>query len=134
MTRKELQDALRPYKTEFAYIKLNAKTDQLQAWWNEINGQQTLDLDSNEDEFGTVIDSNQTEYWKQWQSAYDKAIAAIQVPEKEAIQSVKPPSFCGATIVLLSLIMDGVKCFADMFTQILKTITKKRKKPVGFGV
>lgn len=45
MNRKELQDALRPLKADNTYIKLNAKTTQLETWYNElVLGQQTLDL------------------------------------------------------------------------------------------
>lgn len=47
MNRKELQDALRPLKTEHPEIKLNAKTDKLQEWYDElILGQQVLDLET----------------------------------------------------------------------------------------
>lgn len=168
MTRKELQDALRPYKTEFPHIKLNAKTDKLQAWWNEINGQQILDLDSIGDETAVSLESNQTEeltgqtceltcvvrlplvldapkcdinpvpnkadYWEQWQVAYDKAIKAIQISEREIQQPAKSTSFGAVVITTANIVLDGVRCFADMVKQVYKSVTKKRKKPVGFGV
>ena len=57
MTRKELQDALRPYKAEYNHIKLNAKTEVLQAWWNEVNGQLTIKFDDAVSEQVNIVDS-----------------------------------------------------------------------------
>lgn len=43
ITRKELVEALRPLKAEYSYIKLNAKTEVLQTWYDKlIVGQQSL--------------------------------------------------------------------------------------------
>lgn len=124
MTRKQLQDALKPYKQQFPYIKLNAKTEQLQAWWEMICNFKEVKVNSQ-------TDSNQTE---ELTGQSCELTCAVRLPKVIDIKQAVSPSFGAVAIAAVSIVLDGVRCFADMAKQVYKSVAKKRKNPVGFAV
>jgi hypothetical protein len=164
MTYSELQKALKEKRDVQGYtllIKLNAKKTDLQAEYDritsldndsskniaqpELNGQSTeltsavrlpqvLDLQwfaynyscaLPSSSIGTSTDPTpqQESYWESWQESYNKALDRLKKPAL--------PSFAATVLTIASIFLD---CFASMYKAVVKTVSKRRKKAIGFGV